>query len=80
MTLHLSDIPGTNWPRPRFGYGQHVILLPLSVHPNSLLRARVVDLHIIGMNSAVEYDVRYWHDGESRQCRVMEDELKEISS
>lgn len=58
------------WPLPRFDYGDHVLIVPLE-H----VRARVIDLHMFGQLRAVEYDVRYFHEGVERKVRVFEDEL-----
>jgi len=60
-----------NWPTPKFQYGQRVKIAPLED-----VEARVVDLHIIGMSSDVEYDVRYFLDGKEHKIRVFEDELE----
>jgi len=60
-----------SWPVPRFGYGARVLIIPLED-----MKARVVDLHVIGMLSAVEYDVRYFNDGKEHKVRVFEDELQ----
>jgi len=60
------------WPTPRFEYGAHVTIKPLED-----VKARVVDLHCVGMASTVEYDVRYFLDGKEQKCRVFEDELGE---
>ena len=59
-----------NWPVPLFGYGAHVLIVPLENMP-----ARVIDLHLIGMTSSIEYDVRYFADGKEQKVRVFEDEL-----
>lgn len=59
-----------NWPVPKFGYGEHVKLIPLEN-----VEARIIDLHILGSASAVEYDVRYFQDGKECRVRMFEDEL-----
>jgi hypothetical protein len=61
---------GVKWPVPRFEYGARVLVVPCD-----LVQARVVDLHIIGMLSSIEYDVRWFHDGREVKVRVFEDEL-----
>ncbi len=61
----------TNWPIPKFGYGERVCIKPLDNVP-----ARVVDLHFYGQMGVVEYDVRYFHDGRDFKVRVFEDELE----
>jgi hypothetical protein len=60
----------SNWPVPKFGYAQHVKIVPLD-----MVEARVVDLHFFGVTSTVEYDVRYFHEGKEFKVRVFEDEL-----
>lgn len=60
-----------SWPVPKFEHGQRVRLIP-----NDNVEARVVDLHIMGQFGTVEYDVRYFHEGEAKQVRVFEDELQ----
>jgi len=60
-----------DWPVPKFGYGEHVEVTPLDN-----MKARVVDLHVIGMAHSVEYDVRYFHEGKEFKARVFEDELE----
>jgi hypothetical protein len=67
------------WPVPKFQYGQAVFVLPLRHNGENPVIARVIDLHVIGMSSAVEYDVRYFHGGVSKTCRVFEDELEAVS-
>jgi len=59
------------WPTPKFDYGAHVLIKPLED-----MKARVVDLHVIGMISSIEYDVRYFADGKEQKIRVFEDELE----
>jgi uncharacterized protein YcfJ len=59
------------WPTPVYHYGAHVTITPLES-----IRARVVDLHFIGLTSTVEYDVRYFADGKEHKIRVFEDELQ----
>ena len=59
-----------SWPNPKFNYGDHVQILPLD-----FIKARVVDLHYIGMTSTIEYDVRYFSDGKENKVRVFEDEI-----
>jgi len=63
------------WAVPKFGYGDRV-----QVTSCDNVRARVVDLHFFGMLGAVEYDVRYFHDGREMKIRVFEDELIEDPS
>lgn len=75
MTVHLIDTKrGSLWPVPRFGYSAHVLIIPLDYMP-----ARVVDLHMIGISSTIEYDVRYFADSKEYKIRVFEDELAPIS-
>ena len=59
------------WPTPKFEYAQRVNVIPLEG-----LKARIVELHIYGIANAVEYDVRYFHEGKSQTARVFEDELE----
>jgi hypothetical protein len=59
-----------SWPVPKFGYGDHVHVMPCDA-----VRARVVDLHVLGLTSSIEYDVRWFHDGREVKVRVFEDEL-----
>lgn len=56
------------WPVPKYGYGEHVVILPLEG-----IKARVIDLHLF--QTGVEYDVRYFHDGREYKIRVFEDEI-----
>lgn len=60
----------TTWATPKFSYAERVSILPLDGIP-----ARVVDLHFYGALGAVEYDVRYFHEGRENKVRVFEDEL-----
>lgn len=64
-----------NWPVPKFAYGDHVILKPVSSPLMGEVAARVIDLHFFGALSTVEYDVRYFHEGKDFKVRVFEDEL-----
>jgi uncharacterized protein YcfJ len=59
---------------PKFQYGEQVILLPLDRN----VPGRVVDLHMLGSTSMVEYDVRYFLDGKASTVRVFEDELQSV--
>jgi hypothetical protein len=59
---------------PLFEYGQHVKITPLDG-----MKARVVDCHHFGALQAVEYDVRYFHEGKDFRIRVFEDELVPVS-
>jgi hypothetical protein len=59
-----------NWPVPKFGYGERVKIIPLED-----VEARVIDLHILGSTSVVEYEVRYFQSGKVERVRVFEDEL-----
>lgn len=54
----------------KFSHGDHVQL-----RPNDMVEARVTDIHLLGQNSSVEYDVRFFHNGEAKTVRVFEDEL-----
>ena len=59
-----------NWPTPKFSYGQHVKIIPLEN-----VEARIIDLHFLGYQSDIEYDVRYFDNGKEHKVRVFEDEL-----
>ena len=63
-----------NWPTPKYQYGEKVKIVPLSLmnHP---MEARVVDLHFIGMEGSIEYDVVYYDESKQHKIRVFEDEL-----
>ena len=63
-----------NWPVPKFAYGDPVNIKPLS--DQRPMRGRVYDLHFIGMNSTIEYDVRYFFEGKDFRVRMFEDELE----
>lgn len=64
-----------NWPVPKFQYGERVKIVPLED-----VEARVTDLHLFGISSDVEYDVRYFLDGKEHKVRVFEDELVKVPS
>jgi hypothetical protein len=59
-----------NWPVPKFSYGERVKVIPMDS-----VEARVIDLHMLGSVSVVEYDVRCFLDGKEVRMRVFEDEL-----
>lgn len=60
-----------NWPIPKFQYAERVKIIPMDS-----VDARVIDLHILGSTSMVEYEVRCFLDGKEVRMRVFEDELE----
>ena len=63
-----------NWTMPKYQYGERVKIVPLSM-ANHPMEARVVDLHFLGKDGGVEYDVVYYDDSKQHKIRVFEDEL-----
>lgn len=58
--------------RTRFSYAQRVKIVPLD-----RMEGRVIDLHYSGLYTAMEYDVRYFHEGKEFKIRAFEDELED---
>lgn len=56
---------------PKFTHGQRVHLVPCDD-----IAARVIDIHFYPAPLSIEYDVRYFANGEARIVRAFEDELR----
>lgn len=61
-----SDRPNA---QPKFYKGDHVVLVPCD-----RIDARVTDIHFY--RDGIEYDVRYFSNGEPKVVRCFEDELE----
>lgn len=62
----------SSWPLPKFGYAQHVKIMPLEG-----MEARVTDLLFFGSAGIIRYEVRYFHEGKEYIIKVFEDELED---
>lgn len=71
MKAESDVLPVSPWTAPKFGYGQHV-----RIKPCDGISARIVDIHFFPAPMSIEYDVRYFENGDAKKVRVFEDELE----